>query len=162
MYIRVYMWILQVTQALAAKKVKYAIAGGFAVALHGVVRGTVDIDLVVATDRANLAALEAALKGLGLMSRIPVTAEEMFQFRTEYIRKRNLVAWSFVDPTNPVHAVDAIILHPYQEGDVVKFSINGHKVPVLSRSALIAMKRKAGRPQDLEDVKALEKWNEKS
>ena len=35
-------------------ELKYAIAGGFAVALHGAVRGTIDVDLVLDLGEKNL------------------------------------------------------------------------------------------------------------
>lgn len=156
------MWLLTVSKTLKSYQVKYAIAGGFAVALHGVVRGTVDIDVVVATDEVNLSRLEQAMKDLGLVSRIPVTAKEMANFKNEYIQNRNLIAWSFVDPKNPSHIVDAIIAHPFSSRDVVSISVHGTKLPVLSRRALISMKLKSGRPQDIEDARALGAIDEKS
>ena len=36
------------------KSLKYAIAGGFAVALHGAVRGTGDVDLLLDLEEKNL------------------------------------------------------------------------------------------------------------
>jgi len=41
------MFILRVIEALKGHRVAYAIVGGYAVALHGAVRGTVDIDIIV-------------------------------------------------------------------------------------------------------------------
>jgi hypothetical protein len=40
------MFILKVVKALNAYKVHYAVVGGYAVALHGAVRGTVDLDFL--------------------------------------------------------------------------------------------------------------------
>ncbi len=84
----------------------------------------------------------------------------MFQFRQEFIREKNLIAWSFVDPKNPARVVDAIINYKLLDRNIVKITVNGEKIPTLSRLALIAMKKVAGRPQDLEDVRALEEINE--
>lgn len=156
------MWFLEVTRKLSAHKVRFAIAGGYGVALHGVVRGTVDIDLVIATDEENLSRLEKALGELRLVSRIPVTAKEIAKFRREFIERRNLIAWSFADPNNPSHIVDAIIAHEFRDREINIMQVHGEKVPVLSRRALIAMKEKAGRPQDLEDARALRELDEKS
>ena len=41
------MFLTRVTQALSDHQVPYAIVGGHAVALHGALRGTVDIDFVI-------------------------------------------------------------------------------------------------------------------
>ncbi len=35
--------------------------------------------------------MQAALKSLGLQPRLPVTAAEVFDFRGEYIKNRNLI-----------------------------------------------------------------------
>ena len=41
------MLLLRVTRAFAKARVRYALVGGYAVALHGAIRGTMDIDLVI-------------------------------------------------------------------------------------------------------------------
>ena len=41
------MLLFRVTDALKKSGVKFAIVGGYALALHGAVRGTVDLDLVI-------------------------------------------------------------------------------------------------------------------
>jgi len=132
------------------------------VALHGAVRGTVDIDLVLVLTEKNLMAAEKALMNLNLQSRIPVTAKEVFNFRKEYLQKRNLIAWSFVDSKDPSRVVDLILTDDLKKLKSVKKKIAGHQVPVLSIKSLIQMKKAAGRPQDLEDVEALEEINEKN
>lgn len=156
------MLILDVATKLLAKKIRFAVAGGYAVALHGAVRGTVDLDLVALIERENLLRLETALKDLGLVSRIPVSAEDVFRFRQEYVKNRNLIAWSFVDPKDPSRLVDIIIAHDLKGMKTTNVSLRGVKIPILAKASLIAMKRAAGRPQDLEDVKALEAIDEES
>ena len=41
------MFLIRLVRALDKHKVDYAIVGGYAVALHGAIRGTVDVDLVL-------------------------------------------------------------------------------------------------------------------
>ena len=89
------MFIKQVITAFKKFQVKYAVVGGYAVALHGAIRGTVDIDFVIQLDRSQFEAAEKALLSIGLQPRLPVTATDVFDFREEYIRNRNLIAWSF-------------------------------------------------------------------
>jgi len=81
----------------------------------------------------------------------------VFEFRKEYIEKRNLVAWSFSNPNNPTEVVDIIITHDLSHMRTKTLTVNGVAVQILSLKDLIDMKRASGRPQDLEDVKALEK-----
>ena len=149
------MLLLRVARALDRARVPYALVGGFAVALHGAVRGTVDVDLVIRLREAVFQRTEKALNELGLQSRLPVTASEVFRFREEYLRNRNLRAWTFVNPSRPSEIVDVILSEDLARMDVEKFTIQNQVVRVASIADLIRMKRGTGRPQDREDVKAL-------
>ena len=90
-------FLVRLVRAFTQARVQFAVVGGYAVALHGAVRGTFDVDVILALNEANFAAAEAALKKIGLSSRVPVTAHEILSFREEYIARRNLIAWSFVN-----------------------------------------------------------------
>lgn len=149
------MFLYEVIEALNSVKARFALAGGFAVALHGAVRGTVDLDIVIALTPLNLANVEKGLMNIGLRSRIPVGAKEIAQFRKEYIEKRNLIAWNFYHPNDPTRLVDVILTHDVKEMKTISIRSGGYVIPVLSVEELIKMKQKSGRPQDLEDIKAL-------
>jgi hypothetical protein len=151
------MFIKRVIKSLEKHGVKYAIVGGYAVALHGVIRGTVDLDLVIALDEAAFTAAEQALTAVGLQPRLPVTASEVFHFRQEYIERRNLLAWSFHNPANPLEVVDILITEDAAGMDVVDKQAFGLTLKVAAIPELIRIKRQAGRPQDEEDIRALEK-----
>lgn len=149
------MFIERVVRSLEKRGVRYAIAGGFAVAIHGAVRGTVDIDIVLALSEKNFAAAEAALRDIGLRPRLPVTAREIFTFRAAYIKNRNLVAWNFVNPGDPTEAVDIIITEDLRKMKIRRVRAGSDTIPIVSIEDLIRMKKRSGRPQDLEDIKAL-------
>lgn len=151
------MFINRVCSALQEAKIPYAVVGGYAVALHGAPRGTFDIDVVIKWSLKNLQKIEHALKLLGLVSRIPVDAESIFHFRDEYIKKRNLIAWNFYDPINPSHEVDIIITFDLENASAEVAKTAGGNIRILSLKDLIKMKKESGRPQDLEDVKSLER-----
>lgn len=153
------MWIEQLIDTLDRHKVKYAIVGGYALALHGVVRGTVDIDLVLRINRTNYKNAERALTEIGLVSRLPVGADEVIDFRDEYIRNKNMTAWNFTDPKDPTRVVDIIIAQDLSGMKVDKIKAGKRTLPVLSVRDLINMKRRSGRPQDLQDIEALERLN---
>jgi len=152
------MFIKQVITAFQKFQVKYAVVGGVAVALHGAIRGTVDIDFVIQLDRSQFEAAEKALLSIGLQARLPVTATDVFDFRDEYIRNKNLVAWSFYHPSNPLEIVDILITQDLKTVKTVDKKVDRMTVKVISILDLIAMKKQAGRPQDIEDIKALEKF----
>ena len=147
----------RVCAALEDARVRYAVVGGYAVALHGAVRGTVDIDLVFPWTERTLAMAEAALNGMGLVSGLPVSAREIHAFRDEYVRNRNLIAWKFHNPDDPLEQVDIIINYDLTGKRTKRVELTSGPVRVLSVDALIAMKRESGRPQDIEDIRALER-----
>jgi len=147
----------RVCSALAGKGVRYAIVGGHAVALHGAVRGTVDVDIALAWNLKSLQAAEQALTGMGLVSRLPISSEDVYQFRDEYVQKRNLIGWNFYNPADLAEQVDVVITYDLKGKKVGSIDTAGGPVRILSRKDLIEMKRTSGRPQDIADVEALEK-----
>jgi len=150
------MFLFDVTRAFQKRKIPFSIVGGYAVALHGAVRGTVDLDIVLRLSKKHYLAAEKALNSIGLKSRLPVTAAEIFDFREEYIKNRNLIAWSFFHPQDPTRIVDIVITHDLSKLRVKRVQSGKQILPVLDVSDLIAMKRAGGRPQDLEDIRALQ------
>ena len=143
--------------ALQDAGVRYAVVGGYAVALHGAVRGAVDVDFVINWNQQSLARAEHALEGIGLVSRLPITAGDLYQFRQEYIDHRNLTAWNFYNPQDLSQQVDLIITFDLKGIRTRRVHTADGPVSILPVRELIEMKRESGRPQDLEDVKALEK-----
>lgn len=151
------MFLFRVVDALRKARVSYAIVGGYAVALHGAVRGTLDIDISLRFSERDFRAAETAFRAISLQPRLPVTASEVFHYRSEYIRNRNLTAWSFVNPAQPSELVDVILTHDLSKMRVKSVRIRGRQIRIASIEDLIEMKSKSGRPQDIEDVKALRK-----
>lgn len=149
------MLMLRLTQAFKKEKLDFAIVGGLAVNLHGASRGTVDIDLIIKFNEKDFKKAQSVLAQLGLQPRLPMKASEVFHFRSEYIEKRNLIAWSFVNPKNPAEVVDLLLTHDLKHEQIQQFSFMGEKIPVIDLDGLIKMKEQSARPQDLEDVKAL-------
>jgi len=151
------MFIYDVCRKFEEDKILYAIVGGYAVALHGAVRGTVDIDIVIHWSLANLRKVEKSLEELGLKSRLPIDAKSVYDFREEYIKNRNLIAWTFFDPQNGAKQVDVVISYDLKGAKIKKIKTSKGTIRLLSLEDLIEMKKESGRPQDLEDVQALEK-----
>jgi len=148
--------------ALHAARVRYVVVGGMAVVLQGHPRMTVDLDLVVdlAADKAGIAV--AALTNLGLQPRLPVAAADFADAdkRRAWVEQRNLQVFSFYDPQSPMREVDVFATEPLPLDQLLAeasvLTLGGVPVAVASRRHLIAMKRQAGRPQDLADIAALE------
>ena len=151
------MLIERICLQLNRRNVKYAIVGGHAVALHGAVRGTVDIDFVIQWSEKNLQNAELALQELGLESRLPLSANEIFSNHQHYIEERNLIAWKFYNPNQQEEQVDIIINYDLANKQPVGIQFRDTTIPVLDKDSLVEMKRASGREQDLLDVQALEK-----
>lgn len=154
------MFLARVCNALTDHKIPFAIVGGHAVALRGDVRGTVDIGFVIQWSQENLVKTEQAVKELGLLSRLPVTAKDIFEKRDEYIVKPNLIAWNFYNPQSLDEQLDLVINYDLGHNKPTILKAGDTDIPVLDVQRLIAMKRDSGRPQDLLDAEALEsgKW----
>lgn len=146
----------RVCLAFNQTSLRYALVGGHAVALHGAPRGTIDIDYVINWELSSLKLAEKVLQDLGLESRLPVSAEDIFNFRDEYINNRNLIAWSFYNPRDLSEQVDIIINYNLKGQKTEQIALNQANVSILNKKALIDMKKASGRPQDIEDIKALE------
>jgi hypothetical protein len=149
------MYFLKILKDLDKEKVHYAIVGGYAVALHGVVRATMDLDLIINIDLKSFEKLEKIMKKHNLTSRLPVSAKDVYNFREEYIKKRNLVAWSFTNFKKPSEIIDVIITHDLKKMKTLIKDLGSQKIKLLSIEDLIEMKKESGRPQDIEDIKAL-------
>lgn len=149
------MFIYRVLAVLQKARVEFAVAGGWAVALHGAVRGTVDLDIAVTLSERNLERAEKALVKIGLEPRPPITTGDIIEFRQEYIRNRNMMAWRFVNALNATEIVDILIVEDLRDLNTESISVGSKRIPIIAIDDLIRMKLKSGRPQDLEDVKAL-------
>ncbi len=156
------MFLFEVIESFEKSKLKYAVVGGYAMALHGLVRATMDVDFVISLKLGDFELAEKALAQVGLQSRLPIRAQDVIKMRQEYIKNRNLVAWSFVDYKNPSRQVDLVITKDLKDLKVQKVSVSGKKVSVASLEDLVKMKTESGRPQDLVDIRNIkEKLNEK-
>jgi hypothetical protein len=151
-----------VFRALQEKNVRYAVAGGVALVLHGVVRFTADLDLIVDLERENLGRFVQAMNELGCRPRNPVNAEDFLkpENRERWKREKGMEVFSFIDPAQPMTLIDVFIEEklPFKEveRDLVHVKAKGITIPVVSLTHLKRLKKAAGRPQDLADIEAIE------
>ncbi len=148
--------------ALEAAKVRYLVVGGVAVVLHGSPRFTADLDLVLALDPDNVRAALAALADLGYRPRAPVAAEGLAdpEVRRQWIEDKGLTVFALWSPSHPATEIDLFVEEPFPFEDAhrraARAELGGLTIAVASIPDLIALKRRAGRPKDLEDIAALE------
>ena len=58
------MFLEKVCKCLESNHVRYAVVGGYAVALHGAPRGTLDVDFIISLKEQTYIAVEKALKSI--------------------------------------------------------------------------------------------------
>lgn len=158
---------LPLFKALNDAGVKYVVVGGLATVLHGYLRMTVDVDLVV--DLAPEAAARAVrvLESLGYKPRVPVPAEQLADAakRREWIEQKGMTVFSFYHPSDSMLTVDVFVQHPIPFPDLLaraeRMAIADIPVYICSIDDLIALKQQAGRPQDLIDIEKLRRIQEK-
>lgn len=145
--------------AFATHGVRYCVVGGVAVTLHGVLRDTFDLDVLLDPTPENLAAATRALADLGLTPHVPVALETLGDpsVRRELRERRNLIALGYLDPRNPLRRVDVLLDGPFDVASVIDRAVTRRDLRVIAVEDLIAMKRDAGRPRDLDDVAWLER-----
>lgn len=152
---------LDVLTALSRANVRFVVVGGVAVALHGHLRATVDIDLVIDLVPANAMRTIDVLTGLGLRPRLPVEPRQFAdeEIRRDWVENRNLMVFSMWHPQNPSIEIDLFAAPPIDPeemlADAYYVTVGELQIPVASRAHLIEMKRLAGRAQDLADIEAL-------
>lgn len=135
--------------------------GGVAVNLHGVPRFTADLDVAIAVEPATLRAVARGLAGLGLSPRLPVPASQLedADLVRDWIENRNLRAFTFQDPRDPLRQVDLLLAAdvPFDEiaASAEGVPAFGMTIPVASVEMLIRMKQDTGRAQDASDIAAL-------
>ena len=151
------MLLYEIADSLNNEGVDYAVVGGFALALHGIVRATMDVDFVINLRLNDFERAEKALHKIGLISRIPVRAQDVFKGREEFIKNRNMLAWSFVDSLDPFRQADLLIHKDLRKTRTDIISVAGRKIKVATLGEILKMKKEAGRPQDLADVERIEK-----
>ena len=138
--------------------------GGLAVNAYGYERFTRDVDLVIGLERKNIIRGLRALMGIGYNLKIPVTPEQFAdaRLRKTWRRDKNMVVlqlWSDAHRRTPV---DVFVYEPFDfETEFARarweMVLTTVRVPIVSYETLLAMKRSAGRSQDLTDIEKLRK-----
>ncbi len=133
--------------ALESSGARYAVAGAVALAIHGAPRATADVDLLVPAEDVGLV-LEAAQR-LGFdVPAMPMRFSDGMEVRR--VSKADGDELLTLD----LLLVDEKLAPVFQ--DRIRLTTDFGPVWVVSRSGLIQMKRRAGREQDLADVRRLE------
>lgn len=141
---------LDLIACLTRHDARFLVVGGYAVAAHGHVRATKDLDIWVDPTDANAQRVLGALVEFGAPL-ADLTASDLAHPHYGFMMgtpPRRIDVLTSVDGLEFADAWARQIAFAVAEGQVA---------PFLSRTDLVANKRAAGRPQDLADVAALAK-----
>ena len=127
--------------------VRYVVIGGIASILHGVPRATFDLDILIEATPENTTRLLEALLDAGLGTAALTTVEDVLANEITIFRDRVRLD---VQTSTPGIDFDKA----WQHRKTVVYQ--GQAFFILSKTDLIASKRAAGRPVDIEDVRLLE------
>ncbi len=143
--------------ALARHDVEYVTIGGIAIQAYGGQRLTQDLDLAVEQSTENFTRLAAALGDLDARILGPDGR------RSASAPSATLLASSDQWHLITVHGALDLVTVPAHLGSFAELRGRAHEVPlgelsvpIANRTDLIEMKRAAGRPQDLADIRLLE------
>lgn len=137
----------EVFASLQAHDVKYVVIGGIAAVLHGVPRATFDLDILIEAAPDNAKRLLDALMDARLATAAMLDQDELLSRRVTVFNDRVRI-----DVQTATTGIKFEEVWPRCR----RVEYAGQTFFILSRDDLIASKRAAGRPKDLEDVRMLE------
>lgn len=135
---------------LADGGAEFVLVGGHAVAFHGHPRATKDMDVLIRATADNAERVYQALADFGA----PLAA---FKVKAADFASYSGVLQIGLPPLriDILNRADGITFdEAVAEG--ASFILEGRKIPVIGREALVKNKRAAGRAQDLADIEAIE------
>lgn len=142
--------LVQLCSELNNKKAKYIVIGGMAIAQHGFVRATEDVDLLIEKTKANEKAVIEALSQLPDAAAAELKPGEIAQY--EVVRVADEIVVDLMTKACGVEYAEA-------SKGILKVKIDGVVIPFAGIDLMILLKRSV-RPKDKTDLaflKALKK-----
>ncbi len=139
----------EIFAALERHGVDYVTIGGFALIAHGVVRATIDVDVIPAPDRSNRERLADALNDLGAKP----DGEPATRIDADLLGRNANMRFQ-----TDRGQVDVLAAEQYAERfgalreRAVRAGADGVTVTVVARDDLVALKAGSGRDRDLRDI----------
>jgi hypothetical protein len=144
---RLYNELRKIIAALDRNRIDYAVCGGIAMAVYGSPRATVDIDILIGEK-----SLDSVIQLAGELGYTIRGVDQNF----DEIKIRRV---SKLDPVSKELITLDMLIVTRQIQKIwktrIKTNLEGGKLSVVSKDGLIALKKIAGRPQDIADIDAL-------
>ncbi len=149
--------LVPLLRALTAGGGRFIVVGGVAVAAHGPLRTTEDLDVVPSPDPGDLTALGNAL--VAIDAHLTGAPDVAFgpEHRTALAQGRNLTLTTSLGDVDVLQRLPGVLSFAELDRDALGFEIDGFSVRAASLNHLVAMKRARGSKQDLADIEALER-----
>ncbi len=149
-----------ILRLLAEKGVEYVVIGGVAVNGHGVIRATKDLNICPGPSRENLERLASLLREL---EAVQLGMEDFHPDELPFDPRsvddlglggnfRLSTTLGILDVMQWVSGIPGDLAYPTLIADALLVELAEVDVPICSLAHLRAMKRAAGRPQDLQDL----------
>lgn len=137
-------------ESLDEAKAQYALCGGLAMAVHGKVRATIDIDMLVPPESLEIVTSVCRKCGFTIEAKAMTLAEGRIQM------KRLTKAEVGYDDALSVDllVVSHVVRDAWEQRQTLQWE--GRSLVVASREGLISLKRLRGSGQDLDDIAWLE------
>ena len=144
----IYQDFKELLELFNARKVEYVIVGGHALAFHGAIRATKDIDLYVRPTEGNSHRIMAALEAFGF-GQVGLTAEDF--------QKPGQIVQLGYPPVriDLVTSIEGVTWEQVAAG-ISMGEYGGEPVPFIGKAEFLANKKAAGRLQDLADAERIE------
>ncbi len=140
-------------ELLHTREVRFVVIGGVAVAAHGYIRGTADLDLVPDPDPENLKRVVEVLEELE--ATLPTAGSRRFNRTSDagvVRRGGNVTADTNFGGLDLVQRAKGVPSYSQLDADAVDTELLGIPVRVCSLARLRAMKEAQGRPEDEADL----------
>lgn len=147
----------QLLRRLSEAGVEFVLVGGLALNAWGVIRGTKDVDIVVAPDPENLKLVaEVAVAAGGHVQRGEALLGTPFSIAAELATGEQMAIETDLGRLDIVQGLDGVPSFDELASHASQAEVLGVNVAVCSVEDLRAMKQAAGRGQDLVDLENLD------
>jgi predicted nucleotidyltransferase len=152
----------KIVKALNKNEVYFLVVGGMAVVAHGYGRMTFDLDLVIQLTEENILKGFSALELLGYKPKIPVSGLQFAdkKIRESWIKEKGMTVLNLFSDKHQETPIDIFVKEPFNFEKCYQNALKeelskGNTFRYVDIPTLIAMKKKAGRDKDKDDIKHL-------
>lgn len=147
----------ELLRRLARTEVEFVVVGGLALNAWGIVRGTKDVDVVIATDPDNIKRVaEVAVDAGGRVHQGEALLGTPFSIASALASGEQVAIETDLGRLDVIQGLDGVPSFEDLRSRATEAEILGSTVLICSREDLRAMKQAAGRTRDLADIEDLD------